>query len=185
MDIPNLQAVMIAVVSRPPPLSGRILPHNKWLVEERLPLFPVVTPGASGSGLSRGSMPIFKYFVLVGGCLLALLFATDRYLPRPVERASAADVDRSIIRIQTARVGPERVEFDTAQPPRPPAIQAGQDGDLPRESYAMMPKSDPWPAQTGPIARDAHRVRATHAYRRVRRPQERLIALDPLQLSAW
>jgi hypothetical protein len=130
-------------------------------------------------------MPIFKYFVLVGGCLLVLLLAADRYLPRPVERASAAHVDRSIIRIQTARVGPERVEFDTAHPPRPPAIQAEQNDDLPRESYAMMPKSDPRPAQPGPAARDAHRVRTAHAYRRVRRPQERLIALDHLQPSAW
>jgi hypothetical protein len=136
--------------------------------------------------MSWGSMPIFKYFARVGGCLLALLFATDFYLPRPVERASAADVDRSIIRIQTARVGPERVEFDTAHPPRPaPAIQAGSHDDLPRESYAMMPTSDPRTAQPKPAARDAHRVRTAHAYRRVRSSQERLIALDHLQPSAW
>jgi hypothetical protein len=86
--------------------------------------------------MSRGFMPIFKYFVLVGGCLLVLLLATDRYLPRPVERAAAADADRSIIRIRSARVGPEKVEFDTAQPPRTePAIQGEPHDDLPRETY--------------------------------------------------
>jgi hypothetical protein len=134
----------------------------------------------------QGFMPIFKYFLLVGGCLLALLLATDRYLPRPVERAATADVDRSIIRIQTARVGPEKVEFDTAHPPRPePTIQAESQDDLPRESYAMMAKQDSRPAQPVPAAREGHRVRAAHAYRRVRRSQERLIAFDHLQPSAW
>lgn len=136
--------------------------------------------------MTRGFMPIFKYFVLVGGCLLALLFAADRYLPRQLERASAADVDRSIIRIQTARVGPERVELDTAQPPRPePAIQAEPRDDLPREAYATMPKHDSRPAQPVPAAREGHRMRTAHAYRRVRRSQERLIALDHLQPYAW
>ena len=136
--------------------------------------------------MSRGVMPIFKYFLLVGGCLLALLSAANRYLPRPVERASAADVDRSIIRIHTARVGPERVEFDTAHPPRPaPAIQAESHDDLPRESYAMMPKNDSRPAQSVPVARKGHRMGTAHAYRGLRRPQERLIALDHLQPSAW
>jgi hypothetical protein len=133
-----------------------------------------------------GFMPIFRYFVLVGGCLLALLLATDRYLPRPVEHAAAADVDRSIIRIRSAWVGPARVEFDTVQPPRPePAIQAGPHDDLPRESYAMMPKHDSRPAQPVPVARKGHRMGTAHAYRRLRRPQERLIALDPLQPSPW
>jgi hypothetical protein len=136
--------------------------------------------------MSRGFMPIFKYFVLVGGCLLALMIATDPYLPRPVEHAAAADVDRSIIRIRSARVGPEKVEFDTAHPPRPePAIQAESHDDLPRESYAMMPKHDSRPAQPVLAAREGYRVPAAHAYRRVRKSQQRLIALDHLQPSAW
>ncbi|MCC8954163.1 hypothetical protein H8B02_12075 [Bradyrhizobium sp. Pear77] len=36
-------------------------------------------------------MPIFRYFAFVGGLLLALLFAADRYLPTPVERTNATD----------------------------------------------------------------------------------------------
>jgi hypothetical protein len=35
-------------------------------------------------------MPIIQYFIFVGGLLLALLFAADRYLPAPVEHAGAA-----------------------------------------------------------------------------------------------
>jgi hypothetical protein len=131
-------------------------------------------------------MPIFRYFVLVGGCLLALLLATDRYLPRPVEHAAASDVDRSIIRIRSARVGPGRVEFDTAHPPRPePAIQADSHDDLPRESYAMMSRHDFRPALPVSATREGHRVRTAHAHRRERMSQERLIALDHLQPSAW
>ena len=53
-------------------------------------------------------MPIIRYFVFVGGLLLALLFAADRYLPAPIERAGPSDPDRTIIRIASARSLPGR-----------------------------------------------------------------------------
>ncbi|MCP3442255.1 hypothetical protein [Bradyrhizobium sp. CCGUVB14] len=57
-------------------------------------------------------MPIIRYFVFVGALLLALLFAADRYLPAPFERAGASDPDRTIIRIASARSLPEKIVFD-------------------------------------------------------------------------
>ncbi|WP_439366025.1 hypothetical protein ACNJYD_08885 [Bradyrhizobium sp. DASA03005] len=39
-------------------------------------------------------MPIIRYFIFVGGLLLALLFAVDRYLPVRVERAGPSDPAR-------------------------------------------------------------------------------------------
>lgn len=77
-------------------------------------------------------MPIFRYFVFVGGLLLALLFATDRYLPAPVEQSGPSDPDRTIIRIASARTFPEKIVFDT----RPPT-----DGPISTKAI-RPPKSD-------------------------------------------
>ena len=124
--------------------------------------------------------------MLVGGCLLALLFAADRYLPRPVDRVSAADVDRSIIRIRSARIGPEKVEFDTSHPPQTaPTIEAERHDEAPRQSYAMMPQPTVRPAPPAPATQQADRARSTHVRHRVRRPQERLFALDHAPFPTW
>lgn len=89
-------------------------------------------------------MPIIRYFVFVGGFLLALLFAADRYLPAPVEAAAAADPDRTIIRIKSARSLPERIVFDTTQRAHVPMItQADPIPEEPprevREAMAAVP----------------------------------------------
>lgn len=62
-------------------------------------------------------MPIFRYFVFVGGALLALLFAADYVLPaQPVAQAVAtASNDQPLIRIRSDRHLPERVVLDTSQ----------------------------------------------------------------------
>jgi hypothetical protein len=131
-------------------------------------------------------MPIFRYFFLVGSSLLALLFTADRYLPQPFEGESAVDVDRSIIRIHSAWVGPQKIEFDTAHSPRPlPVNQVEQRDSRPRESFAMIPEAVPRQAQPVPAARKDDRARTAHVRRKVRRSPERLIALDHLQPSDW
>ena len=131
-------------------------------------------------------MPIFRYFLLVGGCLVVLLLAADRYLPRPLARASAVDVDRSIIRIRSARVGPDKVEFDTAHPPQGlPASQAERHDDAPLDSFAMISETVARPKQPAPAVHKGYRVRTAHVRHRTRRPQERLIALDHPQPSIW
>lgn len=63
-------------------------------------------------------MPIFRYFIFVGGALLALLFAADFVFPTaPVEQAVAtASNDQPLIRIRSNRHLPERVVLDTSQP---------------------------------------------------------------------
>jgi hypothetical protein len=66
-------------------------------------------------------MPLLRYFFLVGGALLALLFAADAYLPKSpaIERATAT-ADLSMIRIRSDRKWPERIVFDTSQPTMAP-----------------------------------------------------------------
>jgi hypothetical protein len=63
-------------------------------------------------------MPIFRYFMFVGGALLALLFAANYVLPAsPVTQAVAtASNDQPLIRIRSDRHLPERVVLDTSQP---------------------------------------------------------------------
>jgi hypothetical protein len=63
-------------------------------------------------------MPIFRYFIFVGGALLALLFAADFVWPTsPVAQVvAAASYDQPLIRIRSDRHLPERVVLDTSQP---------------------------------------------------------------------
>jgi len=130
-------------------------------------------------------MPIFRYFVLVGGCLVALLFVVNRYLPEPAGRSSLADIDRSTIRIRSARIGPEKLEFDTSRPPQaiPAAIEAAQVEERPRAAFAMMPESKPQQAAVASavVARAGRRKRVAHTRSKALRPTDRQIALDHTQ----
>jgi hypothetical protein len=89
-------------------------------------------------------MPIIRYFVFVGGFLLALLFVADRYMPAPVEAAAVADPDRTIIRIKSARSLPEKIVFDNSRGAEGPMIaQTDPMPDEPlrevREAVAAVP----------------------------------------------
>jgi len=71
-------------------------------------------------------MPIFRYFVFVGGILLALLSAADRYLPAAVVRTDETDLDRTTIRIRSARSLPEKIVFDTRPRADSPAVTSAE-----------------------------------------------------------
>ncbi|WP_025036937.1 hypothetical protein [Bradyrhizobium sp. DOA9] len=71
-------------------------------------------------------MPIFRYFIFVGGALLALLFAADFVLPAPpvAHAVATAANDQPQIRIRSNRHLPERVVLDTSLPTMAaPAVQ--------------------------------------------------------------
>ena len=65
-------------------------------------------------------MPLVRYFVFVGGVLLALLFVVGSVAPQPPLEVRA-DSDLPVIRIQSDRKWPERVVFDTNDPAIPEA----------------------------------------------------------------
>jgi hypothetical protein len=70
-------------------------------------------------------MPVARYFLFVGGVLLALLFLSDAYAPSlPVVSAAETGVNKSAIRIRSDRKWPERVVFDTSIPTIVPAQTA-------------------------------------------------------------
>jgi hypothetical protein len=60
-------------------------------------------------------MPLFRYFTVAGGALLALLFVVSGFFPE-TETVSRSEAARPVIRIASDRVGPPRVEIDTRSP---------------------------------------------------------------------
>ena len=73
-------------------------------------------------------MPIARYFLFVGGVLLALLLAVDALFPQQVVVASrgASSVDKTVVRIRSDQKPPERVVYDTSLPTivPPPVVTA-------------------------------------------------------------
>jgi hypothetical protein len=98
-------------------------------------------------------MPLARYFVLVGGVLLALVFISDLYFPKS-PGAERADIDRQVIRIHSDKKWPERIVFDTSVPTTPAPAQAVVAGVTPavadeapaksrvRDSFAQLMPSD-------------------------------------------
>src|SRR6185436_2955217 len=63
-------------------------------------------------------MPIARYFLFVGGVLLALLLAIDALFPQQAVVASrgASSIDKTVVRIRSDQKPPERVVYDTSLP---------------------------------------------------------------------
>ena len=72
-------------------------------------------------------MPIARYFLFVGGVLLALILAIDTFAPQPavVATQAAPSIDKTVVRIRSDQKLPERVVYDTSLPTIiPPAVTA-------------------------------------------------------------
>jgi hypothetical protein len=92
-------------------------------------------------------MPIARYFLFVGGVLLALLFALDAFAPQQaaVFGNAAPSIDKTVVRIRSDRKLPERVVYDTSLPtivppaatiriaaaPAVPAAKVGAEAQVP------------------------------------------------------
>ncbi len=102
-------------------------------------------------------MPLLRYFVFVGGALLALLFVADAVLPmqRLPGYMNVASSDRPPLRIHSDRKWPDRVVFDTSVPtlipatvaqaivaPRPAVAEAAPPKARVREAFAQFRPSE-------------------------------------------
>jgi len=79
-------------------------------------------------------MPVARYFLFVGGVLLALLFALDAFAPQQVAVASnsAPSIDKTVVRIRSDQKPPERVVYDMSLPTIvPPAAKTQVAAALP------------------------------------------------------
>jgi len=109
-------------------------------------------------------MPLARYFVFVGGALMALLFAFDFFSPKASADSgiqSAGTVDKSTLRIRSEQKWPERIVLDTTQqtivpkaaPATPATVQAALPGPDPmaemtakarvRETFAQFVPVEP------------------------------------------
>jgi hypothetical protein len=62
-------------------------------------------------------MPLFRYFIYVGGALLTLLFVSSAVLPRaPLPETLTSGGDLPSVRILSDRKLPEKLVFDTRVP---------------------------------------------------------------------
>jgi hypothetical protein len=106
-------------------------------------------------------MPLLRYFVYVGGALLALLFVCDAMLPQvPLPENLTSGSDLPAVRIHSDRKWPERVVFDTNAPSLAPVTVAAAPIISPsvaevsakarvRDAFAQLPPTDSKSA-TGP-----------------------------------
>jgi hypothetical protein len=105
-------------------------------------------------------MPVLRYFLFVGGGLLALLLGANALLPQaPAVSSLASSVEFPTIRIHSDRKWPQRVVFDTSQPTTAsvavakadvpvaaPAVTAASPKARVREAFAQLPVSEHVPA---------------------------------------
>jgi hypothetical protein len=97
-------------------------------------------------------MPLARYFLFVGGVLLALLFFVDAGSPKlPLAAATTTAVDLTAQRIRSEQKWPERIVFDTSLPTI-----------VPEQAAAKTEASVPAPTTTAEISAKA-RVRETFA----------------------
>jgi hypothetical protein len=106
-------------------------------------------------------MPLLRYFVFVGGALLALLFVCNAVLPQvPLPSTLQSGSDMPAVRIRSDRKWPERIVIDTTVPvtstattiaatttAQPVAAAASQVKPNVREAFAQMANPEPKPQQ--------------------------------------
>jgi hypothetical protein len=123
-------------------------------------------------------MLVARYFLYVGGALLALLYAVDSLVPQDAATAShsAPGIDKSTVRIHSAQKLPERVVFDTNLPtivppasatqmaaaPLPPAPGAESSVARSRETFAQYVPAEA--KKPEPQAPKKHRVARARTY---------------------
>lgn len=120
-------------------------------------------------------MPLFRYFVCIGGLLLGIFFVIDVYgEKRPsIERA---DIDRTTIRINSVTPLLTRVLIDTSLPTivPPPSLTIPAQTEFPhRETFAAI---QPVPVQASATQKPVSVARRQSHQRVAVVPSERLMS---------
>jgi hypothetical protein len=137
-------------------------------------------------------MPLLRYFVFVGGALLALLLISNAYFPKTPDQVQAeSGFDPATIRIHSDRKWPERVVFDTNQPPivlgpaadsvqAPVAVVDASAKARVRDSFAQLqPPDEKQPQLTDPKKAEKTVQRKRRVAKRRAVPPVMLVAQQP------
>ena len=99
-------------------------------------------------------MPLARYFLYVGGALLALLFISDPYLPK-LPAADWGNSRSAVIHIHSDQKWPERIDYDTSLLTVPPSQIANIEANVAapeivastteREAFAQLQPSSRYP----------------------------------------
>jgi hypothetical protein len=101
-------------------------------------------------------MPLLRYFLYVGGSLLALLlFANAEFQMAPLQSVLTSDSERPAIRIHSERKLPERVVFDTRVAPSP---------QVPETSVATVQQAPDQAASPPVVAEMSAKARVREAF---------------------
>jgi hypothetical protein len=137
-------------------------------------------------------MPWLRYFVFMGGALLALLFGADAFSPKETAANAqvAAEAERPTLRIRSDQKWPERIVIDTSQPtvsplPAPvtataPAPKAVADVDTTTASLEAFAQVRPVGAKKSQPQVQKRKVAKIQRHRAVASAQQ-----NPLDFFAW
>src|ERR1700730_14754742 len=132
---------------------------------------------------AKPKMPVARYFLFVGGVLLALLLLINEVLPQlPAEAARAeAGRNKSVIRIFSDRKWPERVVFDTNLPTIVPPQTATILVSAPAQTTAadFWPKSRPLQSLPNPKPSEPKKREPRRGHKR---REEKPRAAPPMEL---
>jgi hypothetical protein len=124
-------------------------------------------------------MPLFRYFTVAGGALLALLFVVSGFFPE-TETVDRSDVARPVIRIASDRVGPPRVEIDTRSPAAAIPASVPDIVQAPAQVAEARPGSSaPTPAAAIKIERKTVAIKLERKTKAAKRPDRQRMAANP------
>ena len=117
-----------------------------YIVVERICRFTIVSARSVFlRNRAVNQVPIGRYFLFIGGLLLAVLFIAERHWPASAFPAfqTEARFDKSIIRVASSHRWPERILLDTNvvafdPPPPAPAAEVPVVASAPREAFAQL-----------------------------------------------
>jgi hypothetical protein len=138
-------------------------------------------------------MPVARYFLWVGGALLAVLLIANWSLPG-LPDAEKASVNPPLIRIQSEQKWPERIVYDTSREAIVPAPSASARPDkappaavanvlaMTREAFAEAPASDSSKAQSVDQKKPDAKP---HAKRKVTRRRSPVLMVERRPQFGW
>lgn len=134
-------------------------------------------------------MPIFRYVLFAGAFAVALLFALDRNLSPLVQRPASPDVDRTVIRINSALTLPEKIIFDTSAQITatisPPVLAAEPQDETASNTLATADVPKPQMKRTSPLQHGAPPTTALHSSRAARSASSRRLYDRQVMVGAF